>query len=273
MLRNAMAVLDLFTMRQREIGVLEAADLLDRPKSTVSRWLSAMEAAGFLERDGVTGRYRVSLRLAAVGELARQATSLQQVAYPALQRLTAVTGETSNLVLLVGTEGMNVEAVESPKPVIGLGAVGRRFPLHASAAGKALAAWRPESEIRALVPQPLSEHTPRTITDFAAFLKDLAEVRARGYALNLRELEEDLVGVGAPVRNHRGEVVASLSISAPPFRATRAALPRLGKHVSAAADSLSATLGYRANAIAVDEAFDLAVDTRDRAGRRRPRTG
>jgi DNA-binding IclR family transcriptional regulator len=245
MLHKAMDVLNLFTAERKEFGVVAAAELLGKPVSTVSRWLIGMEAAGFLERDEGTGRYRVSMRLAAIGELARQATSLQQAALPALRQLTAATGETSNLVLLVDGEGTNVEAVESPRPIMHMGAVGRRFPLHASAAGKALLAWRSEAEIRAMTPTPLNRHMSATITEIDALLANLAVVRRNGYAVNWQELEEDLVGVGAPVRDHRGVVIAAISISAPVFRIDRESLPKLGGHVAAAADTLSRTLGYR----------------------------
>lgn len=245
MLNKAAAVLKLYNIHRKEIGVLEAAELLNRPKSTVSRWLSGMEDAGFLRRDEVSGRYRVSLWLAAIGEMAKQATSLQQAAYPVLERLTTATDETSNLVLPDGGEATNVEAVESSRPVIGLGEVGRRFPLHASAAGKALIAWRSESEIRTLMPTTLDERTSLTITDIDALLEDLAETRDRGYAVNWRELEDDLVGIGAPVRNHLGMVVAAVSISAPAFRVSPERRPRLGRSVAEAADMLSEILGYR----------------------------
>src|SRR5262245_22722095 len=99
MLRKAMEVLDLYSAERRELGVMETAQLLDRPKSTTSRWLAEMEQAGFLERESTTGRYRISMRLAALGELARQSTSVQRLARPALEALTAATGETSNLVV------------------------------------------------------------------------------------------------------------------------------------------------------------------------------
>lgn len=245
MLRKAMEVLNLFNPRRKELGVTEVAELLGRPKSTVSRWLSAMEEAGFLDRDGDTGRYRVSLRVTAVGEMAKQATSLQRVARPALQRLTDTTGETANLVVLVGTEGANIEATESPRPVMHMGMVGRRFPLHASAACKAILAWMGEAEVRALLPARLERRTRATIADPERLLEELVEVRRRGYAVNWRELEEDLVAVAAPVRDHRGEVVASVSISAPVSRVPRESLPEVGACVVEAARALSADLGWR----------------------------
>jgi len=145
----------------------------------------------------------------------------------------------------VGTEGVNIEAVESPRPVMHMGMVGRRFPLHASAACKAILAWRDPAEVRALLPARLERRTPATITDPERLLVELEEVRGRGYAVNWTELEEDLVAVAAPLRDHRGEVVAALSISAPVSRVPRESLPVLGRHVAEAARALSTDLGWR----------------------------
>lgn len=245
MLRKAMEVLELFTPERKEVGVTEAAELLGRPKSTTSRWLSAMEEAGFLDRAPDSARYRVSLRLTAVGEMAKQATSLQRLARPALEELTAATGETSNLVVLVAREVVNIEMVESPRPVMHLGSVGRRYPLHASAAGKVLLAWRSEEELEALLPDPLPRRTSATLTGRARLLEELAAVRERGYAVNWREMEEELGAVGAPVRDHRGEVVAAITLSAPLSRMPREAVPAAAAHVMAAARSVSASLGWR----------------------------
>ena len=241
-----MEVLALFGPERREIAMTDAAALLTRPKSTTSRLLSAMARAGFLDRDTDSGRYRVSMRLAALGELAKQSTSLQRVALPALQGLASATGETANLVVLVEGEGVNIEAVESPRPVMHLGAVGRRFPLHASAACKALLAWRPPAEVRRMLPDPLPRCTAATVTDPATLMRQLGEVRLRGYAVNWGELEEELVAVGAPVRDHRGEVVAAVSISAPASRVARTDLPTIGAHVRRAAHQVSSALGYAA---------------------------
>ena len=140
MLRKAMDVLALFSLEKRELGVLEVADVLGRPKSTVSRWLAAMEQADFLDRDPETARYRLSLRLTALGDVARHTTTLQRSARPPLKWLAERTGETANLTLLIGTEAVNVEVADSPRPVMHVGWVGRRLPVHATASGKVLIA-------------------------------------------------------------------------------------------------------------------------------------
>jgi DNA-binding IclR family transcriptional regulator len=245
MLHQAMEVLELFTRARRELGVTEVAHALDRPKSTVSRWLAAMERADFLERDGDSGRYRVSLRLAALGEVARQTTTLQRLARPYLIALAERTGETANLTVLVGIEAVNVEVADSPRPVMHIGWVGRRLPVHATASGKVLLAHAGEAIVAAALAGGLARITPETITDAAMLRAELELVRERGYATVWAELERDLAAVAAPVRDHRGVVVAAIAIGGPVSRCAREQLLALAAHVMTAAHELSEMMGHR----------------------------
>jgi DNA-binding IclR family transcriptional regulator len=91
---------------------------------------------------------------------------------------------------------------------------------------------------------PLTRLTPRTITDLRKLRAQLAEVRARGYAQTLEELEEGLNAVAAPVRGMSGDVIAALSVSGPAFRMRAVDLPRFGKLTADAALAVSRRLGY-----------------------------
>jgi DNA-binding IclR family transcriptional regulator len=92
MLEKASAVLDLFTEAHPELGAPEIAARLRRPRSTVYRLLGRMAEAGFLDQDEATGRFRPGMRLALLGEVARQSTSLQRQAHPALVAVSEATG-------------------------------------------------------------------------------------------------------------------------------------------------------------------------------------
>ncbi|MEP6733299.1 MAG: IclR family transcriptional regulator [bacterium] len=260
MLRKAMDVLALFSHEDRELGVVEVSHLLSRPKSTVSRWLSAMERADFLERSAESGRYRLSLRLAALGEVARQTTNLQRSARPSLSWLAALTGETANLTVLVGTMAVNVEVADSPRPVMHVGWVGRRLPVHATASGKVLLAHADASTLAGVLTTGLQRYTDETIADVDALLADLELVRARGYATVWGEMESDLAAVATPVRDHRGIVVAAIAIGGPVSRCPRERLDTLALHVLAAGNDLSEKMGYRRNT-AVRERLSLTVNS------------
>jgi len=244
MLRQAMQVLRLFTPERLDLGVVEAAELLNRPRSTVSRWLSGMGEAGFLVREPESGRYRLSMELAALGELSRRSTSLQRLARPVLEELVRETGETSNLVTLVGGAAVNVEVVQSPRPVKHVGVLGKRLPLHATAAGKVLMAWLPPEERRELLAGGLERLTPATLCSPTEVERELARVRKLGYGTAWREMEEDLAAASAPVRDHRGRVTAAITTSAPTSRVSRDGLEVLAVRVRAAAEGLSRELGH-----------------------------
>lgn len=245
MLKQAMDVLRLFSPERPALGVVEAAELLGRSKSTVSRWLRQMAEAGFLLRDPESGRFRPSMELAALGELARQSTDLQRAARPVLQELVAEVQETANLVILSGEEGVNVEGVQSPRPVQHLGMLGRRLPLHATAAGKALLAGLPRDRRTAYLDRPLEAYTAHTVTDPEVLESELEMGAARGYQVAWRELEEDMAAASAPVRDHRGEVVAAVTVSVPTGRWEPSGMDALGRAAAGAAARLSAELGWR----------------------------
>lgn len=244
MLEKLMEVLSLFNTSRRELAVGEIAELLNRPKSTVSGWLAAMEAAGFLDRDGQGGSYRLSIRLAALGELARRSTSLQRVALPHLEQLVRLTRETVSLNVLVGAEVVNAAAIESPRAVLQASGVGIPMPIHVTAAGKVLLAWRSREEVLRLLPVRLERFTSHSILDHQEFLDDLARTRRRGYAIASGELAEDLFAISAPVRDHRGDVIAGITVGAPIGRISEDLLPTMVEQVMDAAASVSAGLGH-----------------------------
>src|SRR5690606_16447480 len=118
-----------------------------------------------------------------------------------------------------------------------------KLPLHATASGKVLLAWQQPEMLETLLNEPLQRFTPATVVDRGALLQELERVRRQGYAVVWGELEEDLVGVAAPVRDHTGRVIGVITIGAPMSRVARESLPVVCRHVVNAADDVSRRLG------------------------------
>ena len=95
-----------------------------------------------------------------------------------------------------------------------------------------------------LLALPLEARTPRTITDPVRLRAQLDEVRARGWAQTIEELEQGLNAVAAPVRRADGVVVAAVSIAGPAFRMRPAELPRVARMAMDTAAAVSRRLGY-----------------------------
>ncbi len=244
MLKQLDQVLALFTRDQPELSVLDAAALLGRPRSTTYRLMAQIEQVGFISQDSETGRYRLGIKLAALGELAQRSTSLQQIAQPVLRRLSRDTGETATLLLLVDGEGIAVLHSEGTHRVVAKGVLGRNWPLHASAGGKTLLAWRPEDEVKKLLKLPLPRYTPATLVTLAALKRELTQIRKRGYGTVRGEFMDDVWGAAVPIFNHSGGLQAAVTLGGPRSRITRTRLPELGTILLAAGEGMSRSLGY-----------------------------
>lgn len=242
---RAVAVLKLFGESEPEWGVTDLARRLRLHKSTVSRLLSTLEAGGFLQQDPRTGRYRLGLQLATLAGLALTQYDLRDIARPLLAELAAQAGETVTLSVLDGDVAVNIDQVLGPHPVKHLGWIGRRLPLHCTAAGKPLLALMPEPDVQRILSQPLERFTTRTPTNPLLLRRELENIRSLGFAIAVEEYEVELYGVGAVIRDHRGDVVASITVSGPTFRLPATRLNELGASVRHTADRISARLGHR----------------------------
>ena len=85
---------------------------------------------------------------------------------------------------------------------------------------------------------PLEALTERTITDRTVLEAELAEIRRRGYAETVDELEHGFSGVGAVVRGRMGDVLGALSICGPTQRLSEPRRSQLGMILMDAAERL-----------------------------------
>ena len=233
---RALAILAAFSPARPDLGVSELASELGMHKSTVSRLLAVLRARGLVRREG--DRFSPGPELARLGAIAVRSLALAQVARQPLERLAERTGETINLAVRQGDQALNVHQVQSAHFVGMTDWAGRGAPLHATANGKALLAFGDSC-----LPEALEPLTPRTIVDPAALKQELDEVRRRGYATAVEELELGLHAVSAPVFDSAGNCVAAVSVSGPSYRLT--AVEEAGEACAATAAEISQCLGYR----------------------------
>jgi DNA-binding IclR family transcriptional regulator len=229
---------------------LRLADLVDvsgLPRPTVLRLLEVLREHGLLSLDQ-SGGYSLGPRVAVWGQHYLDGLDVRTQAEDLMQALAAETRETCFLGVRDDLHVLYVAKVDSPQAVRPAARVGGRNPLHSTAIGKALLGFAPTDVARTYLSGPLERKTVNTITDPERLKAELARVRERGYSTDEIENEEGVRCVAAPVRDHRGSVVAAISVSAPAYRFGSDDLPRLAPRVISAAEELSRRIGHRAQA-------------------------
>ncbi len=245
-IERAIAILKAFSTEKEELGVTELSRKLNLHKSTVSRLLSSLQREGLVEENLVTRKYRLGMALVTLGGLVLQRLDVTQTARPLMATLSDMTHETVILAIKDDFEAVNVAQVPSPQRVKHIEWMGRRTPLHCTAVGKVLLAYSPAAEQQAFINRGLSRYTSNTITEPNTLCQELVHVREQDYAIGREEFEIGLNEIAAPIRDHTGEVVASISVSGPVFRLSPARFPSVAEQVQHSARTLSGQLGYNA---------------------------
>jgi DNA-binding IclR family transcriptional regulator len=245
---RAIAVLRSFSLQSPERGVTEVGRELGLHKSTVSRLMKTLEQGGLLTRNPATERYRLGIDLIGLASQVVSYMDIREVARPFLRQLAEASQETVNLSVLDSLQVVNLEQfVPQTRQIRNVGWVGRRMCTHCTAAGKVFLAYMPAEEVELVLEQGLERFTPYTITDPDNLRQELARVRAHGYAVSQEELEEGLNVVAVPVRDHTGQLVASVSVAGPAYRVTPAMFADLGSRLADTAAAISGQLGHRPN--------------------------
>ena len=244
--RNAARVLREFSHGDREIGVTELSRRLGIGKSTAHRLLNTLAEERLLEQDPHTGAYRLGLLMYELGASVALHTDLHEACSPVLDQLRNATRETVQVAVLDGREVVYVERRESPQTLRLFGRVGHRNWAHCTSTGKLLLAYLPESELEGILRGwMMVRRTPYTVTDPRALRSLLETVRKQGYAENVSESELGVASVAAPIRNARGEVIASVSVAGPVQRLGTESLRRFARPAVDAGIAISRRLGYR----------------------------
>jgi len=243
-LAKGLGLLDAFSLERPKLTLAELTAASGLPRATVHRLLSALRALGYVHYDPPTRQFRLGYKLLERGYLVAEQIDLRPVARPHLERLRDDTGETVSLQVVDGDEGVYVEKLE---PLAGFRLwtrAGMRRPLHAGCSMKVLLAHLPPQRIEAILQRGLPRLTRLTITNPDALRRDLATIRAQGYSVTFGESHDGVHGVAAPIRDHTGRVVASVSVLAPAVRIPRSRIPELIEKVTETARRISRDLGY-----------------------------
>jgi DNA-binding IclR family transcriptional regulator len=90
----------------------------------------------------------------------------------------------------------------------------------------------------------LTGYTAQTVTSRSRLHEELEQVRARGWAVAVDELEVGLTAAAAPIRNMHGDVIASMSVSGPTFRMPEDTLAEVVERLTESALEVSHRLGW-----------------------------
>ncbi|SFK64814.1 transcriptional regulator, IclR family [Halogranum rubrum] len=194
-------------------GVSELARSLDLSKAGVHKHLQTLSQLGYLSRDG--DEYCIALGFLGLGLTARSRFRVYQVSTSLLRDLAETSGYVASLSSHQNGNGICVAQTCANDSLTYPTREGDRISLHATAAGKAMLAYRPVEEIERYLTDGLDPITPKTITNSDEFRRELQSARDRRVVFDREESREGWQSVASPITDLDQVAIAAVSVSGP----------------------------------------------------------
>lgn len=213
------ALLDCFSPHDPELGVREAARMLNISSSSCGRMMSEMRNEGVLTQNPETKLYSLGGRVIRWAGVYVATSDLCSKSMPMMKSLFRETNETVTLYVVEGDERVCVERIESSQNVRIVESIGLRLKLYHGSGGQAILAFMDKSEIDRILSLAAGEIQDDKVEDeIRTIRQQLDETREKGYSISHGQWLSGASGIAAPIFGSRGKPIGSISISGPSDR-------------------------------------------------------
>ena len=240
----------------RTISILEAlskeecinleslAKTTELPKATLLRFLTSLINLGYVYRDDAD-RYHLTLKMFSIGSRSLAHMDLINTAKPYTKKLSKDLGENVHMGILEDDKAVYILKEESSYTIRMHSRVGKSIPLYCTAIGKIFLSEMSETELDMYIKtHDLKPFTHKSIRGEKALKEELKRIRERGWAIDDEEHEENVMCLGAPVRDYTGKAIAAISVSWPLFRFDKENFEKIVERIKETTSALSKILGY-----------------------------
>jgi len=241
---RALRILDSFDDEHPERGVSEIAQEVGLHKATAHRIMTTLLNSGYLERTADEQKCRLGVHLADLGFKVIRRMDVRREALPYMVQLVEQWDETCDLGLFDQGQVFYIEVIRGSHTLTIAAAVGQRLPAHCTASGKLFLAHLPPHDLDAVLSQPLTSYTDRTITEPDILRQELEAVRQQGYGFDDEGFEAGIRAVSAPIYDREANVVAAMSVPGPTSRMTLDRVVDITGALKGAAQAVSRRLGW-----------------------------
>jgi len=244
-LEKSVKIFDIFSYGDESFTLSEIQKKTGLPKTTIFRILKTFESAGFFRYDPDQMKYSLGLRFLELGGLVYSSLSIRKAAAPYMDALSNSLKATILLGVIKDDQLLYIDKREMDSIIRVTSHIGLKRPPYFGMLGMTLLAFMDNEEmVRLLKLYPPTKITSNTLTDVRPIMKILEKTKKEGYYMEQDEVVEGLLGIGVPIRDFSGNVVAALGATQPVFQIKEGTIADTIQQLLEASRSISKELGY-----------------------------
>ncbi|MCR3907117.1 MAG: IclR family transcriptional regulator [Tenericutes bacterium] len=241
--KKTIEILEIISKNPGGLTLNDVANQLDLPKSTVFDILATLKSMDIIKyADERLKNFVIGTKLFIIGNSYIENDDLINSSKHLIKELGDKLGRT----IFIGQESQGkilyLYKYEPDNAIITTSNIGSTVYLYNTALGKSILAYR-EDQDQLIKNLTYKKFTKNTITNEFDLREELKKVKACGYAIDNREVEEHLSCIGAPIFNHKGEVIAAVSASG--LYTENIDIEYISRNITETAYKISERMGYQ----------------------------
>jgi len=241
-------LIEFLAVQDEPLRLIDISKALNMNSSTVLRFLNALMDMNYLIQDPASGKYYLTFKIAALGQIVKSHQQLSKIAHPLLFELSKRTGETTCLAINQDNQVIYIDICEGPQQYIKQAErVGHIAPLHCTGIGKLFLTTYSDAQIENLISQRgLPAFTIKTITTKESLMEEIEITKERGYAYDNEECDLGIRCISFPIYNYTNQIIAGFSVTGPSSRLTNSFFHQYIPDLKELSTKLSSLMGYKA---------------------------
>ncbi|MCG8484880.1 MAG: IclR family transcriptional regulator [Clostridia bacterium] len=237
-------IIHVLSQENRGLSISEISNKTDLSPSTVHRLLKSLQDKNYVVQDDESKKYKLGLEILRV---AIHLLNNNNVVNIARKHNESLAEKCKKMVFLSVIENDRVICVDTATTIKSTSQfyvrIGSEMPINASASAKAIIAYQDDDYIRKLLNKnELKKYMDRTKVDCEEIMKEYKEIANEGLAICDEEMEVGVQAIASPIRDYRGNVIASVSIIL--TKSNNVIEKDIIESVKACSDQISQELGF-----------------------------
>lgn len=196
---NAVDILDILKLSNKELGATEIAEKLGINKSSTYRILRTLAYTGMISKNSDTNKYKLGVKTVDLASGIVNSYDYKDTIFKYMKMLKEEVAETTVLSVYTDLIGVCIEQIEVENTIKYSSKIGYATPLHSGAAGKILLAYQSDEIVDKVIENGLKKYTENTIISGNQLKKEIENIRNSGYAISYAETDIGVMSIAVPI--------------------------------------------------------------------------
>lgn len=211
-LEKGLAIIEYLALQPTAQSQSEIAIGLDKSPNEIYRMLASLETRGYIQRDSISSKYSLTLKLYYLSHRHSFVEKLRSAALQPMRQASATIQQPCHLAVLFNDKVLVVAYSKSPRPIAVMIEEGNLYNILTTASGRTLLSFLDDNSREQILNQDPS-YQKLSKAQKRDFQKELIHIKKQGYTEMSSSYAQGIIDFSVPIGHTSSGITACLTVS------------------------------------------------------------